>query len=76
MMCNETAAGATILIAHDLSDIFAAFGRGFIETKYEIKWINITLYIVMTFFWIYTRHVVYPFCLLANVFENRPLPTD
>jgi hypothetical protein len=34
MLAHETAAGAVVLITHDLSDILAAFGRGFVETKY------------------------------------------
>jgi ceramide synthetase len=34
MLSNETAVGAVVLITHDLSDILAAFSRGFVETKY------------------------------------------
>jgi hypothetical protein len=30
----------------------------------------------MTSVWIYTRHFVYPLCLLSNVWYNRPSPTD
>jgi hypothetical protein len=30
----------------------------------------------MSFVWIYTRHIVYPFCLLLNVIRNTPTLTD
>lgn len=30
----------------------------------------------MTSIWIYLRIIVFPFCLLANVYANKPTPND
>ena len=30
----------------------------------------------MTSVWIYLRIIVFPFCLLANVYANKPTPQD
>jgi ceramide synthetase len=76
MMCNEITAGSMILIIHDLSDILIALGRAFVETKYLTKINAATLYIIMTIAWIYLRIIVFPFCLLANVYANKPTPQD
>lgn len=76
MMCNEITAGSMILIIHDMSDILIAFGRAFIETKFESKMRTLSVYIGMTIIWIYLRIIVFPFCLLANVYANKPTPQD
>jgi hypothetical protein len=76
MMCNEITAGSMILIIHDASDIMAAFGRAFMETKFASKKSMTIIYIVMVLIWIYLRIVVFPFCLLANVYANKPTPQD
>lgn len=34
-MTNEVLAGSMILFVHDTSDIFLAFGRTYIETKFK-----------------------------------------
>lgn len=76
MMCNEIAAGSMILIIHDMSDILIAFGRAFVETKFMTQNTIKLVYILMTSVWIYLRIVVFPFCLLANVYSNKPTPQD
>lgn len=76
MMCNEITAGTMILIIHDASDILMAFGRAFVETKYETKLMTAIIYVSTTLTWIYMRIVVFPFCLLANVYANKPTPHD
>jgi hypothetical protein len=76
MMCNEITAGSMILIIHDLSDIMIAFGRAIVETKFESKLGKIFIYIAMTVGWIYLRIIVFPYCLLANVYANKPTPQD
>lgn len=75
-MSNQIVAGAMILIVHDASDILVAFARLFIETVYSNKIVNNVIYVMMTLVWIWTRIIVFPFCLLANVYLNRPTPTD
>lgn len=75
-MSNQIVAGTMILIVHDASDILIAFARFFIETSYSVKWINNIVYFCMTLTWIWMRIIVFPFCLLANVYMNRPSPTD
>lgn len=65
-----------ILIVHDMSDILIAFGRAYVETKYEIKAFTIGIYVAMTSVWIWLRIVVFPFCLLANVYANKPTSHD
>lgn len=75
-MSNQIVAGTMILIVHDASDIMIAFARFFIETIYSSKHINNFIYSMMTLIWIWMRIIVFPFCLLANVYMNRPTPKD
>jgi ceramide synthetase len=76
MMCNEITAGAIILIVHDASDILMAFSRAFIETKFAATKSTAFFYFSMTAIWIYMRIIVFPFCLLANVYANKPTSQD
>ena len=77
MMCNEVSAGATILIIHDMSDILIAFGRFYVETKYDTNPLTVTImYIATTISWVYLRIIVFPFCILANVYANKPTIKD
>ncbi len=73
---NQIAAGAMILIVHDASDILIAFTRAFIETKFDNKRMSTIVYMMATLIWIWMRIIVYPFCLLANVYDNRPTEKD
>jgi ceramide synthetase len=75
-MSNQIAAGTMILITHDASDIMMAFSRCFIETRFVRSWISNICYVIMTSLWIWMRIFVYPFCLLAQVYANRPTPQD
>ena len=75
-MSNQIVAGAMILIIHDTSDIFMAFSRLYIETKFQAKWTANLCYFITTTVWIWMRIIVYPFCLLAQVYANRPTPKD
>lgn len=65
-----------ILIVHDMSDILMAGCRGFLETKYENKYNTAVGYTALVLVWVFCRTLVFPFCLLANVYVNAPLPTD
>jgi TLC domain len=65
-----------ILIIHDASDIFLAFGRALAETKYSKGSFLAVIYLLMTSVWIYLRIIIFPFCLLANVYANKPTPQD
>ena len=65
-----------ILIIHDASDILMAFGRAFAETKYSTGSFLAGIYLMMTTIWIYLRIIIFPFCLLANVYANKPTPQD
>lgn len=76
IMSNQMIAGAMILIVHDMSDILMAGCRAFLETIYETKTINAIGYIALLSVWIFCRILVFPFCLLSNVYVNAPLPTD
>ncbi len=77
MMCNEITAGVMILIIHDASDIFMSGSRFYFEAHIKKNKIVTGIIVFMLFFfWIYMRIVVYPFCLLSNVYINKPLPTD
>jgi len=69
-------AGAMILIVHDMSDILMAGCRAYLETIYENKYRNAIAYISLLVVWIFCRILVFPFCLLANVWVNSPIPTD
>lgn len=77
MMCNEITAGVMILIIHDASDIFMAGSRAYFEAFIPKKKAVTGFLVFMLFFsWIYYRIIVFPFCLLSNVYINAPLPTD
>jgi hypothetical protein len=77
MMSNQIAAGVMILIVHDASDIFMAAGRAYAEANIP-KYTPISAAMLSSLMvsWIYLRLVIFPFCLLANVYINKPLPTD
>lgn len=77
MMCNEIAAGTMILIIHDASDIFMAISRALIETKWK-GILPLTFFMLggLVVSWTYLRIVIYPFCLLSNVYINKPQPED
>lgn len=77
MMCNEITAGVMILIVHDASDIFMAGGRVYFEANIKKNKVVTGFIVFMLFFsWIYFRIIIYPFCLLYNVYANKPEPTD
>jgi hypothetical protein len=77
MMCNEVAAGVMTLIVHDASDIFLAGGRFYFEAHFPKNKVVTAIILVSLFVvWIYMRLFVFPFCLLASVYVNKPLPTD
>ena len=77
MMCNEIAAGVMILIIHDASDIFMAGARCYFEAKIpKHKYVTGFIIFMLFFSWVYLRIIVFPFCLLSNVYINKPLPTD
>jgi hypothetical protein len=76
MMSNQIAAGVIIIIIHDASDIFSSFGRGYLETRFLNPFVMVFSFITMLFSWVYLRTVVYPFCILAQVWAHAPKPTD
>ena len=66
-----------ILIIHDASDIFMAGTRCYIEAHMKKNNIVSGFMLFMLFFsWIYLRIIIFPYCLLSNVYVNKPLPTD
>lgn len=73
MMCNEITAGVMILIIHDASDIFMAGGRAYFEAHVrKIKEVTGFVVFMLFFSWIYLRIFIFPFCLLSNVYINKP----
>lgn len=68
-----------ILIVHDASDVVMSFSRFYYSAHIpSIKQtvVQVLMAILLVFSWIYMRLVVFPFCLLSNVYINNPLPTD
>ncbi len=76
MMSNQIAAGVIIIIVHDVSDIFSSAARGFVETKGRDSIVMIFLFVGVLISWVYMRTIIYPFCILAQVWANIPKPTD
>lgn len=76
LMSNQMLAGAMILVVHDMSDILMAGCRAYLETIYETKARSAMGYLLLLLVWIFCRILVFPFCLLSNVWVNSPLPTD
>ena len=75
-MSNMITSGALTLIVHDASDILMALTRFYIETARASKLVSNILYMAMTLIWIWMRIIVFPFCILANVYINRPTAND
>ena len=75
-MINQITAGVVVLFVHDASDILMAFARFYIETAKASKWASNILYILMTVSWIWMRIIVFPFCALASLYNNRPTSDD
>ena len=59
-----------------MSDFPLAFSKAYLETKFTSKYFSGFLYVIVTFSWIYNRIIIYPTCMLANVYANRPNPAD
>jgi hypothetical protein len=76
LMSNQMLPGAMILVVHDMSDILVAGCRAYLETTYEKKTRSAIAYVSLMTVWIFCRILVFPVCLLANVFVNAPLSTD
>lgn len=76
MMSNQIAAGVIIIIVHDASDIFSSGGRGYLETKYLNTFLMIFFFVTMLVSWVYFRAIVYPICILTEVWAHSPLSTD
>jgi len=77
MTCNEIIAGTIILIVHDSSDIFIALSRAIFDIELPFKsLVSIPMVFVAVLTWIYMRIIVFPFCLLANVYINKPTIHD
>jgi hypothetical protein len=68
--------GAMVLLVHDMSDILMAGCRALLETKYITNTLSAIGYISLLIVWVFCRMLVFPFCLLSNVYINAPLPTD
>ncbi len=76
MMSNQITAGVIIIIIHDFSDIFSSVARAFFETKWRDSILLGFMYLGFLASWVYMRTVIYPFCILAQVWANTPKPTD
>ena len=59
MLTNVVAVGAVILIIHDLSDVPAAFIRGFIDTKYDNLPTGLVFFGLWLDSWSYLRAYVF-----------------
>lgn len=75
-MSNQITSGAMVLIVHDASDILMAFTRFYVETAGASKLFSNISAALMTIVWIWMRIITFPFCLLANVYMNRPTEKD
>lgn len=75
-MSNQITSGAMTLIVHDASDILMAFTRFYIETAGASKFKSYFSSISMIVVWIWMRIVVFPYCILANVYMNSPTSQD
>lgn len=76
MMSNQTTPGLMILIVHDASDILLAGGRAVVDMKWATGTMKLVALVGCITVWIHMRILVFPFCLLANVYANKPTPQD
>ena len=75
-MSNQITSGAMTLIIHDASDILMAFTRFYVETAGASKLFSNISAASMTIVWIWMRIIAFPYCILANVYMNRPTEKD
>lgn len=61
---------------HDASDILLSLGRYYIETSNMIKLVSNIMQVMLFMVWNWMRIIVFPVCLLANVYINRPTVKD
>lgn len=73
MMSNQVAAGVIIVIVHDASSVFSSGGRAYLESKFVSRLGMQATFFFMIASWTYLRSIVFPFCLLAQTWANRPL---
>ena len=76
LLSNQILPGILILIVHDASDIFMAAGRFYSECRFKNKITTVVIVGLLFLTWIYSRLMVFPACLLSNVYANRPAPSD
>lgn len=69
-----------ILAVHDASDIFMASTRLYFEAKlpnwFKKKIMDCIMIILVFTSWIYLRLLVFPICLLGQVYEKIPCALD
>lgn len=76
LLSNQITTGIVILIIHDASDIFSSLGRGYMETKFTNP-IGLAIgFFAILISWVYLRTIVYPFCVVKEVYNNIPNPDD
>ena len=76
MMSNQITVGVSILVIHDASDILLAGGRALLDMRFATEVIKAVGLVGCMCTWIYMRIIVFPFCMIANVYANRPTPQD
>jgi ceramide synthetase len=76
MLTNCVAIGAVILVIHDVSDLPSAFIRGFIDTKYDNLPTGLIFFALWLGSWSYLRAVVFPFCIIKQIIEFYPNPSQ
>ncbi len=64
MLTNQVAAGAVILIIHDVSDVPSTFIRGFIDTKYDNLSTGLVFFGLWLGSWSFLRVYVLSTCLI------------
>jgi hypothetical protein len=68
LLINLLAMGTVVLFLHDISDMFTDMLRIWVETKFRRTVVDLTLFAMASTSWFYTRIVVFPFCIVPNLY--------
>lgn len=72
LLTNNVAVGTIILFLHNFSDVTAAFVRALVETKFNSFLADAIFWVLAVVNWSYMRTVVFPFCVIKQVYDNIP----
>ena len=72
LLRNMLAVGTVILFLHDISDVATWITRIYADIKFSHIIADVTLFIFAAVAWLYIRLMVFPFCVIREVYDSLP----